>query len=255
MVTRQLVLAALLAALSGAPRAAAPPLYLTTETSAPSSMVEGGKVVGIVTDKVREMMERAELGYRIELLPWKRAYAAALHRPDGCVFSTTRTAEREPLFKWVGPLDEAQWVLMGRADRHFDLHSLEDARHYRIGTYNGDAREQFLRARGFKVDSAPEDLINPRKLLLNRIDLWASSLRRGSPVLDRHGWDKQIVPVLAFNKIEVYLACNRAVPDEQVARMNAAAEAMRRDGAMQRIERSYENWVPEKPPTAPAPER
>jgi polar amino acid transport system substrate-binding protein len=87
-------------------------------------------------------------------------------------------------------------------------------------------------------------MINLRKLLLGRIDLWAASWRRGSTMLEQNGWDKQIVPLLAFNRIQVYLACNRAVPDPLVARMNAAAEAMSRDGTMRRIERKYENWAP-----------
>ena len=71
-----------------------------------------GKVVGIATDKVRAAFERAGLPYTIELLPWKRAYAAAYQRPDACVYSTARTPERDPLFKWVGPTDSAEWVLM-----------------------------------------------------------------------------------------------------------------------------------------------
>jgi polar amino acid transport system substrate-binding protein len=227
-----------------------PKLYLATETSAPSSMLEGGRVVGIGTDKVREIMHRARIGYTIELLPWKRAYTAALERHDACVFSTTRTPEREPLFKWVGPTDEAQWVLMARIGSGIRLKTLDDARAYRIGTYNGDARDQFLRERGFLVDPAPGDMINLRKLLLGRIDLWAASWRRGTTILEQNGWDKKIFPALTFNRIQVYLACNRAVPDALVARMNAAVEAMLRDGAMRRIERQYENWVPASAATA-----
>jgi polar amino acid transport system substrate-binding protein len=239
-------LAALLAALCTVAHArppAAPRLYLTTEASAPSSMREGGKVVGIATDKVREMMVRAGAAYTIELLPWKRAYTAALERPDACVFSTSRVPERERLFKWIGPLDEAQWVLMGRADRDYQLRNLDDARRYRIGTYNGDARDQYLRGRGFAVDPAQDDMVNPRKLLLKRIDLWAASVRYGSTVLEQNGWGSRIVPVLVFNRIQVYLACNPAVPDALVARMNAAADEMVRDGSMRRIERNYEHWI------------
>ncbi|WP_020651876.1 substrate-binding periplasmic protein [Massilia niastensis] len=218
----------------------APRLYLTTEASAPSSMLDNGRVTGIATDKVREAMARAGVTHDIALLPWKRAYTAALQRPDACVYSTTRTPEREHLFKWAGPTDTAQWVLMARADRKLRLDSLEQARGLRIGTYNGDARDQYLRARGFQVDAAPNDLINPRKLLLDRIDLWAASLRGGSDVLARHGWESRIIPVHVFKRIELYLACNRAVPDSVVARLNAAFAEIARDGTGRRIERSYD---------------
>ena len=224
--------------------AAAPRLYVTTELSAPSSMLDKGRVIGIATDKVREAMARAGIAYTIEMLPWQRAYAAARQRPDACVYSTTRTPERERLFKWVGPTDIAQWVLMARADRKLHLRSLEDARGLRIGTYNGDARDAWLRARGFATDPTSNDLSNPQKLVLGRIDLWASSMRSGSTVLTRYGYDKQIVPVLVFNEIGVYLACNRAVPDDVIGRLNRAFEQMAQDGTVRRIERRYESWVP-----------
>lgn len=247
MFTRTLAIAAFALAGSAAGAAvetapARPRLYITTETSAPSSMLEGARVVGIATDKVREAMQRAGVDYSIELLPWKRAYLAAQQRPDACVYSTSRTPEREGLFKWVGPTAVAEWVMMARADSKLKLRSLEDARGLRIGTYNGDARDAYLRTRGFRVDAANEDLANAGKLLLDRIDLWAASLRSGSTILSRYGYDKKIVPLLVFNRIELYLACNPGVPDAVVARLNAAFESMARDGSARRIERSYENW-------------
>ena len=240
----------LLGSLCAQPAAApAPPhLAITTEYSPPASMRDGNEVIGSGTDKVRDLLARSGIKYSIELLPWKRAYTQALQRPDTCVFSTTRTPEREALFKWVGPTDEAEWVLLGRADRNLHLRSLEDARGLRIGTYNGDARDEFLRTRGFQVDPAPNDLVNPRKLLLNRIDLWAASLRRGSAVLEQNGWAGQIVPLLVFNRVKLYLACNPSVADALVERMNAALDAMVRDGTTKRIDRKYERWTESKGP-------
>jgi polar amino acid transport system substrate-binding protein len=237
------LLAALLVSFSGAAYAEAPSaLHLTTETSAPYSMREGDRVTGIGTDMVRAILERSGIAYSIDVLPWKRAYTQALERSDGCVYSTTRTPEREPLFKWIGPIGEAEWVLMARADRKLNLQTLDDARPYRIGTYNGDARDVYLRERGFHVDPAPNDLTNPRKLMLGRIDLWAASTRRSGATLERLGYAGKIVPVLVFNRIHIYLACNRAVPDELVMRMNGAVEAMERDGSARAILRRYDDW-------------
>ena len=248
MATFSLFLLGALALVVPAAHAGAPRLYITTETSAPASMAQDGKVIGSATEKVREIMARTGLAYTIELQPWRRAYTAALQRPDACVYSTTRTPEREKLFKWVGPTDEGEWVLMGRADRNLQLRTLDDARALRIGTYNGDARDDYLRTRGFQVDPAHNDMANPTKLLMGRIDLWAASLRRGSAVLEQNGWADKIVPVLTFNRIKLYLACNPALPDALVAQMNAALEAMTRDGTVRRIERKYEAWTEQKGP-------
>lgn len=248
MVKRILIVAMMLA--GPVALAAAPPhtgqLYIATEYSPPISMMGAEGVIGSATDKVREALARAGVAYTLELLPWKRAYASALTRPDGCVYSTTRTPEREHLFKWVGPTDEGEWVLLGRADRKYRLRTLEDARGMRIGTYNGDARDEFLRTRGFLVDPAQNDMINPRKLLLNRIDLWAAGFRRGSAVMETNGWSRQIVPVLTFNQVKVYLACNPAVPDATIDKLNAALDAMGRDGTSRRLERKYDAWTERK---------
>lgn len=229
--------------------AESPRLHLMTESSPPVSMLEGGRVIGSGTEKVLEMMARTATDYTIELLPWRRAYTFVQQRADACLYSTTRTPEREKLFKWIGPTDEGEWVLLGRADRTYNLHTLEDARTLRIGTYNGDARDDYLRTRGFHVDPAPHDMVNARKLLAGRIDVWAAGMKRGTTQLQRDGWGGKIVPVLTFNRIGVYLACNSAVPTELVERMNAALEAMGRDGTTRRIDRKYEKWNEAKPPT------
>lgn len=236
------LLAALLSASCAAHDEAPLTLHLATESSAPYSMRDGDRVTGISTDMVREILGRSGIAYTIDVLPWKRAYTEALERNDGCVYSTTRTPEREPLFKWVGPIGEADWVLMARADRKLQLQTLDDARPYRIGTYNGDARDVYLRERGFHVDPAPNDLTNPRKLMLGRIDLWAASTSRSAVTLERLGYADKIVPVLVFNRIRIYLACNRAVPDELVTRMNGALETMERDGSMRTIQHRYDDW-------------
>jgi polar amino acid transport system substrate-binding protein len=227
---------------------AAPTLQIVTEHSPPASMLAAdGMVIGSGTEKVREIMKRAGIDYTIELLPWKRAYTQALEHPSTCIYSTTRTPERENLFQWIGPTDEGEWVLLGRADRQYGIKTLEDARRLRIGTYNGDARHEYLRARGFLVDPAPIDGVNPQKLMMNRIDLWAVSVRKGVPRLENSKWAGRIVPVLVFNQIKVYLACNPAVPADVVARLNAALDAANKDGTSRRIAAKYENWlVPKK---------
>lgn len=250
---KRILVIGLITAVFGA-RADAPPhagaLVISTEYSPPTSMREDGRVIGSATDKVREALSRAAIPHTIEMLPWKRAYRSALMRADGCVYSTTRTPERERLFKWVGPTDEGEWVLLGRADHGYRLATLDDARKLRIGTYNGDAREAYLRARGFLVDSAPNDMINPKKLMLGRIDLWAAGLRPGSSYLEVNGWSGRIVPVFTFNRVKLYLACNLAVPDAVIDKLNAAFDAMARDGTSRRLERKYDAWT-EPSSTAP----
>jgi polar amino acid transport system substrate-binding protein len=215
-------------------------LHIVAEHAPPASMKEGEEVTGRETEKIRDMLGRLAIPYTIDILPWKRALTMAQQQKHTCVYSTSRTPEREKQFKWIGPTDEAEWVFVGRADHKFQLRTLDDARSLRIGTYNGDARDEFLRARGFNVEPAPNDASNPKKLLLNRIDLWAVGLRAGASVpLELAGDKREIVPLLTFHRVKVYLACNPSVPDTLVERMNSTLDTMRRDGTFAKLERKY----------------
>lgn len=228
----------MLAALSAtaAPR---PHLYIATEISPPAVMLDRGELVGFTTEKIRGIMERVGIDYQIEVLPFKRAYLLAQTRADVCTYSLTRIPEREALFKWIGPTQKSDWTLFGQAGRNYRVASLEDARNYRIGAYFGDVRGEALTAQGFTVSVVRERLSNPRKLLVNRIDLWVSSLQMGGGIVADNGWGGQIVPVLTFKRTELYLACNLGVPDQLVAKMNAALRAMDAEGVSDAIDRKY----------------
>lgn len=243
--------AAAQAAAAVPPSAPLPPsvvtLRIATERMPPSSMVVNGVITGRETDKIRELMQRTGTAYTLELLPWKRAYVTALTNEHACVYSTTRTPAREPLFKWVGATDFAEWQLWARADSGLVLKTLEDARTLRIGTVHGDARDEFLRSRNFIVESVNEDMLNAQKLMLHRIDLWAVSVRsgtRGPRGLPGSAGSDQLVPLLSFHRPQVYLACNPSVPDALIERLNAAIAGMWRGGTMERFSRNYEHWAP-----------
>lgn len=229
-------LAGLCAAASGAGR---PHLYIGTEISPPSVIMDKERLAGFTTDKIRAIMDRAGIDYELEILPFKRAYLLSQTRTDMCIFSLTRLPERESMFKWIGPTHVSDWTLFGRAGRDYHVSKLEDARQYRIGAYFGDVRGDALSAQGYTVDVVRERLSNPRKLLVDRVDLWASSLQMGGKIIAENGWQGKIVPVLTFKRTELYLACNPGVPDALVAKMNAALHAMNSEGVSAAIERKY----------------
>src|SRR3546814_16957248 len=113
------------------------------------------------------------------MLPWQRAYREALEKPATCVFSTTETEQRMPLFKWVGPLVSNDWVFLAGPDTPITLRSLEDARPFVIGGYQGDATALFLQERGFNVLTAPADEPNVKLLAAPRIPLRATGSQTG----------------------------------------------------------------------------
>lgn len=93
----------------------------------------GGKIVGLSTEVVEELFKRAGVEYKLTLMPWKRAYEDTLGTPNTALYSTTRTPEREALFKWVGPLVNNNWVFFSSSTANITVKSLEDAKQYSVG--------------------------------------------------------------------------------------------------------------------------
>lgn len=234
-----LLLAAGLAIGGISPLAHATKLLLITENTPPINMLVNGKMTGANTDMVRELMRRAKVDFSLDILPWKRGYLRASQTADSCIYPTARTPERETLFHWIGPISTIQWQLYAAADRLLPLNNLEQARPYLIGTYLDDARDEYFRSRGYRVESVSDDTLNPKKLLAHRIDLWASSHLKGKFLLQQNGWSEKIVPVLSFNAVDIYLACHINTAADLSKRLNTIFGEMKADGTVKAIEHKY----------------
>lgn len=198
-----------------------------TENHPPSVTVDPGTgdVGGPFTLRLRGAMQR--LGWPVEFraAPWSRAYAMALMEPGVCVYGTVRTAQREATFKWVGPIDQSQFVMVARRGSMIKLDDLEAARGYRIGVYAQDVREQMLRRMGgYRLDTTPERGLNARKLVEGRIDLWFTDVKTLDHFKSRFPGMLEAVLLLPAN--ELFLACNVGFSDARIAAMNEAVRAV-----------------------------
>jgi len=216
-------------------------LRLLTNDNPPFSMIAAGRrVIGISADIVAEMAARAGVKAEIESDSWPRAYAEALHRNDACAFSTTRTADREASFQWLGPIAHNPWALFARSTFPGTLASLDAARGHVIGGQLSEAKAAYLTERGIPVDQLPDDDLNPQRLEQGRIDLWVSGLYT-APIKAAAVGVRNIKPVLVFHEAADYLACNPGVPAATIRRLREALDSMRSDGKLDAITRQYQN--------------
>ena len=215
-------------------------LTLTTEDYPPFNFPkDGGKTVtGSATDTIKEVLKRTGMTATIELLPWERAYKMALDDKNTCVYSTTRTEAREKLFKWVGPLATDSWILYAKADSTITAKSLDDVKKYTIGGYKGDAVGIFLKDKKLNVEETIKDEQNLKKLDAGRIDLWAST-SSGGMIIAKNA-NVKIKPILTFKEVELYAACNPAMPDADINKMNEAVKAIKADGTMDKFIKAYQ---------------
>ena len=222
-------------------------LVLLTENLAPFNMsASGGNyakdagVSGISSDTLRAVCERAKIEcQQILRFPWDRVYQQALNEVGYGLFSVARTAEREALFKWVGPIATNDWVLMANADSSISLNNLQGATQYRIGGYRGDAIGQYLIDRGLTVEASLSDSENVQKLVKGQIDLWATADPSGR-YLARQAGVEGLKVVQRFNTAELYLALNINTADAVVVQLQAALDSLRADGQLAAIAARYQ---------------
>jgi len=210
-------------------------LILVTEDYPPYNMLgQNGQVEGVSTEIVQGLMTRADIPYQITLLPWARAIALARVQANTCAFSTSRTPEREALYKWVGPLVFNDWTLFAKKSALHPM-TLDSVKQARIGSYQGSAVAAFLQARGFTLDLARSDGANPRVLLAGHIDYWATGKLIGEYRLQQQGLADQVTPVLTFSRLEMYLACQKDIPDASIAKLNTILADMQKSAWIRQV--------------------
>ena len=232
--------------LAGTVRAADTSLVLLTENFPPYNMAKNGKnfaqdenIHGIAVDIVREIFKRADISYSLTLrFPWERIYKLALENPGYGVFVMARLPEREKLFKWVGPIGPDDWIMLAKADSKIALGSLEQARQYKVGAYKGDAIAETLAKQGLNPIVVLRDQDNAKKLVNGQIDLWATGDPAGRYLARQEGVT-DLKTVLRFNSAELYLALNKDVPDDVVARLQKALDQLRKEGEVDAIMARY----------------
>lgn len=213
-------------------------LTILTEDSPPFQYQENGKIIGIASDIVAAVFAKAALPYKHEMIPWQRAYSKAKDEANTCVYSTTLTDERKPLFKWVSPLVSNDWVIMVPSDSKITATNLNELKGTTIGGYIGDAVADYLKKEGHKVDEAANDTQNAKKLATKRIEAWATSSVVG-PFLAKKDGITNIKHLFTFRQTTMGIACNKNVSDDIISKLSKALEALRADGTISKIEAKY----------------
>ncbi|HYD79162.1 MAG TPA: transporter substrate-binding domain-containing protein [Paucimonas sp.] len=222
-----------------------------TEEYPPVTFSRGGKATGLATEIVEELMRRLGVSAPIEVVPWARGYKLATTMPNVGLFATTRTEEREKLFKWVGPISATTAHFYGRRGGP-RYESLEQARGAeRILIPREWYLEQMLRGMRFtniNPVATPSEAV--RMLAAGRAPLMALDDVTLADTLSALGIDAGGIEKTGATITQAiqYIAFSRGTPDDVVGRWQKALDGMKADGSYERI---YAKWLPGvKPPEA-----
>lgn len=224
-------------------------IQIVTEELPPYNMTQGGKLTGMSTEVVQAVLQEIGEQASIQSMPWARAYDIALNAENVLIYSITRTAQREHLFKWVGVVAPMHWYLYARPERNISLNSLDEARQYQIATVKDDAGEQYLKAKGFTVgknlQSNNKYQYNYEKFKLGRVDLWISIELNALYLIRQAGEDpaSMVVPVLSLPGLGgddgLNMAFSLQTADATVERFRQGLQAIRSNGTYDAIARKW----------------
>ncbi len=162
-----------------------------TEEYPPANFQKDGKIAG---HSVEILMQASALvgepisESQLTLQPWSLSYSTVLTQKNSVLFSTTRSAHRENLFQWVGPIVDVKLVVLARKDSNIKIDDPIQMANYRIGVIRDGIGEQTLLELGiprYSMQEGTHATVLVEQLMKKRIDLLVYG-ERGA-----YWWSKQ----------------------------------------------------------------
>jgi polar amino acid transport system substrate-binding protein len=208
----------------------------------PYAYSENGKTNGAASLIVMEMARELGEPFALEFLPWKRAQDETQQNDNVAIIPLARNAEREPLYKWVGPIIVDQEVLITLAGGKPAPKSLAEAKDWSICTLLGSPTVAALSQAGFTNVQPTKDMATCSRMTnAGRADAW-SAARMVAPYQYRmDGFDPSTLRYGALVRPnEIYMGLSPKVPDATVARWQGALEKLRANGKVAAILKTFE---------------
>lgn len=218
---------------------------IITEEWPPYNYTEEEKLTGFSVEIVQNMMQVMDKDYQIQLLPSMRTTRVISTRPRTIMFSLFRTPEREPNYKWIGPLINGAIFPYKKRDNKLKIESLEEMRNVRrIATRHSGLIPNILSAQGFEnLDmTATSSLQVYRKLLVGRADIAISDTDLGvSYNLKLLGAEMAVlekIPIIIF-KSDLYIAASKDIADTEIQQWQSALDTLKENGIYDEIYEKY----------------
>jgi polar amino acid transport system substrate-binding protein len=214
-----------------------------TEELPPYQIVDNGKLVsGISFLLAREMLKRANINTKVEVLPWARAYSIASTEPNVVIFSMARNKIREDKFKWLYKVDSLKYHFYTISSRP-DLQQINpvDALNYVVVTVRDSYEAGTLMNMGY-IEG--KNLILTRDyqdawqmLALGRADFTYASQFFGEISFESFDSNAPLF-VKVFNKndsSDLYIAASVSTDESTLFKLKQSLKSMHEDGTAEKI--------------------
>lgn len=213
-----------------------------TEVYPPSSYYQNDKLIGLSVELIKLIWQAQNIAEQpIRVVPWARGYKEITSRPNIALFSMSKTAQRAPKFKWVGPLFTSQYFIISHPDFELSIDHISDAFEYSIAVVRDDATESIIKESGYpnKQIIAAKSMQNALALFkANRVSLLAIS-RSGlkSAIKQQYIDPKQFKNLFFLKSVEDYIAFSKETPDEVINQFQTSLDKLKKEHQL--LKRKY----------------
>jgi polar amino acid transport system substrate-binding protein len=250
------LLGALLLLIGYSSLALAAKLQLYTEEYRPLSYFDDGKLTGMAVEVVEQLIQRTGASASIQVVPWTRGYHQVQREANTGLFSIVRTARRESLFQWVGPIALGHTSFYARRGARLNVRSLKDVERFStVAVPKQWYSYEYLSDKGLKnLYAVPTPQHMTKMFKHGRIELLVASSLALDDMLAEQGMSARDVELqFTLMGTNSYIAFSKNTDPALVQRWQQALDQLTRDGGLLRIHRRWFSDPNSMPVLAPAP--
>ncbi|VXC57477.1 Amino acid ABC transporter substrate-binding protein, PAAT family [Pseudomonas sp. 9AZ] len=250
------LLGALLLLIGYSSLALAAKLQLYTEEYRPLSYFDDGKLTGMAVEVVEQLIQRTGASASIQVVPWTRGYHQVQREVNTGLFSIVRTARRESLFQWVGPIALGHTSFYARRGAGLNVRSLKDVERFStVAVPKQWYSYEYLSDKGLKnLYAVPTPQHMTKMFKHGRIELLVASSLAIDDMLAEQGMSARDVELqFTLMGTNSYIAFSKNTDPALVQRWQQALDQLTRDGGLLRIHRRWFSDPNSMPILAPAP--
>lgn len=167
----------------------------------------------------------------INLITWARAYNLTLLNDNSVIFALTKNEERENLFKLVGPVINTKIVLTAKKNKKIKIENINDIENFKVGLIKDGIALQTIEKNNIdnkNFDVGQSQLASAKKLVANRIDIWAYEERVARSILK--SIDENLEDYESIYTIKdgfLYFGFNKNIDDEIIDKFQNSLDKLK----------------------------
>ncbi|MFA9275840.1 MAG: substrate-binding periplasmic protein [Candidatus Aquirickettsiella gammari] len=221
-------------------------LQVYTQAWPPYNYEHEGKLTGYSTELLQAVLHEASIDAKYTTLSWSRAFQHASTEANTLLYTTTRTAEREDQFEWIGPIAIRKlWLFKLRDRKDIQIKSIDDLKKYKVSIVRDTSSLKLVMERGLfprkQIDEAPTTASNVKKLFFKRVDLILATNGGANYELSQLPYPKDAIePVYVLNdEFLLYFAINKKTDPALIEKIRSAFEKVKASGLIKTLKKKY----------------